>query len=89
MGKEYECFTSHLVCKLVENRDEKYSKVINWIRTRWSLRAVLICVQGTRSSRTITGHYPDDFNLANFYSRVGYRSVFFFFLLIGILRPCA
>ena len=58
VGIECKRFTSHLACKLVEKRDEKYSKVINWIRTRLSfaiMRAVLICVRGTRSNRTITG----------------------------------
>ena len=74
MGKECERFTTYLAYKLAEKRDEKYSKVVNWIRTRFSfsiMRAVLVCVRGTRSKRTAIGHYPDDFNLANFNSRLG------------------
>ena len=42
--------------------------MINWIESRFSIAitgALLVCVKGTRSNKTITGHYLDDSNLVN------------------------
>ncbi len=64
MGDEYKKFHKELALKLSTKRSEKYSSIMNWIRTRIHfsiIRSALLCLRGTRvifyTSAPITEHF--------------------------------
>ena len=51
MGRECQVFYKRLSSMLAEKRDDSYSQVASWIRTKTSfalLRSSLMCLRGTR-----------------------------------------
>ena len=50
MGKECQVFVKQLATLLAENKNEKYSDTITWMRTRISkeiLRSAITCIRGS------------------------------------------
>ena len=66
MGSECKKFHQELANQLSVKRNEPYTKVLNWIRTRLSfsmIRSTLLCLRGTRVP-FYNAHLADNFTVA-------------------------
>ena len=67
---ECQVFLKHLCTKIADKRQDTYSNVSNWVRTKLSflcLRAILICLRGTRTKQKdyVSADFSMDCNEAN------------------------
>ncbi len=67
LGNECQVFYKQLTSKIASKTNDKYEKVLTWIRCRLSfiiVKAALLCLRGSRAINTYSTNIVEDFTVA-------------------------